>query len=832
MARRARAGGLVMVLALLVPGVSAPAQQPTQAQLGAIRQSCRADYGTVCAGVPAGGAAALQCLQQHAAGVSAPCRQALAAIPATPAAQSVAATVPASPTWPHTITRNGASVTVYQPQAIAWPDRRKLTARAAIAITPAGQTKPRLGTVTLSLTTETDAAAGLVHLSEPELLETHFPALDTRQATDLEAKIRSALPTMQMPVVPLAAVLVSLRQVPVAAVAVNNDPPVIFYSSRPASLVVFDGDPVLAPAGKSSLSFAVNVNWDVFVDQGTWYLLNNGVWLSAPAAAGPYAPVGHLPSAFAALPDDADFAEVRRHIPARPPKSAAQVPTIFVSSKPAEIIVTAGPPQFQPIAGTGLQRVANTPAALFFDPAQGQFYVLLSGRWFAAHGLDGPWSYATDKLPPDFALIPPDSPAGAVLASVPGTVAAQEAVLKAQIPTTATLRRDAATISVAYVGPPRFVPVPGTAILHAVNTPTVVLKVGDGYYACENGVWFMAVAPTGPWRLADSIPPAVATIPPSSPLYPITYVNVYAATPTTVTYGYTAGYMMGFVSAGVLVYGTGYYYPPVIVPGPVPIYYPHPYTYAGGVWYNPTSGAWARGGTVYGPYGGAATGGRAYNPTTGAWAQGGAIYGPNGGAGAWSAYNPSTGSYARGSASWSYGGGVANASFYNGHTGASGSTNQNWNPYSRWGSSTISGSDQTIHTQSGSNASGSAGGFSSSTGAAGAGYHSNITGNSGGAVQTKNGDVYAGHDGNVYQHTDSGWSRWSNGGWTPVQPPAASASRQPGGTTGNAPGGAQRRFGGSRFDSSSYQQLEHDRLGRQAGERRFGGGFGAGSRFR
>ena len=49
-------------------------------------------------------------------------------------------------------------------------------------------------------------------------------------------------------------------------VAVNNDPPVIFHADRPASLVVFDGDPVLAPAGNSGLQFAVNTNWDVFVD--------------------------------------------------------------------------------------------------------------------------------------------------------------------------------------------------------------------------------------------------------------------------------------------------------------------------------------------------------------------------------------------------------------------------------------------------------------------------------------------------------------------------------------------------------------------------------------
>lgn len=816
----------VILCLLLAPVAPSLAQQPDPARLDAVRVQCHADAILVCADAPRGSAAALQCLQAHAASLSPPCRQALAALTGS------AATVPAeAPIWPHSMRHNGATITVYQPQAISWPERRTLTARAAIAITPAGQTKPVLGTVELSLTTQTDAASGIVSLADPHLLETHFPTLDTTQAAALEGKIRTALPGMQMPRVPLASVLLSLKQSPVASVPVNDDPPPIFYASKPASLVVFDGAPVLVPVGKTGLRVAVNTNWYVFEDRGAWYLLDNGIWLSAHAATGPYAPVTHLPAAFNHIPHDANFAEVRRHIPAHPPKPGAPVPTIFVSSKPAEIVVTAGPPHFVPIPGTGLQRVENTQATLFFDPALGRFYALLSGRWFAAAALDGPWSFATTSLPPDFALIPPDDPAGAVLASVPGTVQAQEAVLKAQIPTTATLRRGAATIHVVYAGAPRFAPVPGTAIAHAVNTATVVLKIRGRYYACENGAWFVAATPTGPWALADSIPPEVATIPPSSPLYPVTYVQVYAATPSAVTYGYTAGYMMGFVSAGVLVYGTGYYYPPVVVPGPVPVYYPYPHTYAGSVWYNPSSGAWARGGTIYGPYG-AATGGRAYNPTTGAWAQGGAIYGPNGGAGAWSAYNPSTGSYAHGSASWSYGSGTANASFSNGRTGVSGATNQNWSPYSRWGSSTVSGPNQTVHTESGSNAHGSAGGFSSSTGAEGAGYHNTTTGNRGGAVQTKNGDVYAGHDGNVYQHSDSGWSKWGNGGWSPVQPPANAGARHTGTNGSGNLGGTQRGAGAGQLDRGSWQQLEQDRIGRQAGSARMGGARMGGARFR
>jgi hypothetical protein len=538
------------------------------------------------------------------------------------------------------------------------------------------------------------------------------------------------------------------------------------------------------------------------------------------------------------------------------------VPVILVSTRPAEIIVTNGPPQFAPVAGTGLQSVRNTNSVLFFEPSSGRYFLLVSGRWFAAHGFDGPWTFASNSLPPDFALIPPEDPQAKVLASVPGTSQAQLALLQAQVPRQATLKKDTAKLNVVYAGPPQFKPIQGTAMTYAVNTSFQVIETGGRFYVCYQGAWFVGPSPMGPWQLAESVPQVIYTIPPSSPMYNVTYVKVYAATPAAVTYGYTSGYTMGFVTAGVLVYGTGYYYPPVVIAGPVPVYYPYPYSYVGNVSYNASSGGWARGGAIYGPYGGVAKGGTTYNPNTGAYGAAGAIYGPNGGVGGFSYYNPTTGGYARGSASWSNGYGSANASYYNPRTGVSGTTNQNANPYERWGSSTFSGPNQTVNTASGSNARGSAGGFQSSTGAAGAGY-SGVNGNRGGAVKTQNGDVYAGHDGNVYQHSSNGWSQWNNGGWQQVNPPSsntaqanrqqtspsasANASSTPAtrtqstqsqrtasGQSGRSPQGGARQT----MDSSSYQQLEQDRQARVAGNQRFGGdgssfgGRGGGGRFR
>ena len=88
---------ILFVATLLSCGaLPAGAQQPTQAQQNAIRQSCRADYQSNCSGVPTGGKAALQCLQQHAANLSAPCGAAVGAIGAPAGAPSAPAPPPPS----------------------------------------------------------------------------------------------------------------------------------------------------------------------------------------------------------------------------------------------------------------------------------------------------------------------------------------------------------------------------------------------------------------------------------------------------------------------------------------------------------------------------------------------------------------------------------------------------------------------------------------------------------------------------------------------------------------------------------------------------------------
>ena len=75
---------------------STAAKQPSSAQVSAIRSACRSDYPKVCAGVPTGGAPALQCLEKNKAKLSAGCEKAVSAASGSAGAPAASGGAPAA----------------------------------------------------------------------------------------------------------------------------------------------------------------------------------------------------------------------------------------------------------------------------------------------------------------------------------------------------------------------------------------------------------------------------------------------------------------------------------------------------------------------------------------------------------------------------------------------------------------------------------------------------------------------------------------------------------------------------------------------------------------
>lgn len=662
---------------------------------------------------------------------------------------------PMDPGWPRQFSKDGDTVLVYQPQVDDWKDYQVIHYRAAIELVLKGAAASRFGVLCVEAQTQTDPATRTVVMHE-EKAEVRFPNVPEAEEAKLAALVKESLPHRRSLTISLDRVLAYIKDTAGTqrSVTVSMEPPAVFRSEKPAILVMFMGTPAFQPVANTKLMFATNTNWDVFLDtpSNLYYLLHGSTWLTAPdAVKGPWVAAQALPQDLTKLPaNDPNWDDVRKALPGVP---AAEVPTVFVSTAPAELIVTKGKPQFSPIAGTALMYVSNTDSPLFLHTREQNFYHLVAGRWFRSKSLDGPWKSATNDLPADFSRIPDDSPMDYVSASVPGTQDAQDAVLVASIPQRATVSRKDLTVTVSYEGPPKFVPIEGTTMFYATNTPHQVIRVDKTYYCCANGVWFVSDAPTGLWAVCTSVPQVIYTIPATSPVHNVTYVTVYSSTPDTVVVGYTSGYNGAYIASGVVMFGAG-----VVTGAIIANNYHHNscyYSYGCGAVYHGAYGGYYRAATVYGPYGGVGRA-AAYNPATGAWARGAYAYGPNGGAFARQAYNPQTG-------------------VYRGQVGGT-------NPYGAWSRGVVSKGDDWIAGGRNANARGTVGWAETSGGRSAVGVKGNyggaaVAGNQGGAaIRTGSGDIYAGKDGNIYKRQDGQWSKNDGSGWTTPARPSPTAS--------------------------------------------------------
>lgn len=686
--------------------------------------------------------------------------------------------------WPRLYTDDGHRVMVHQPQVESWEDRKDLAARAVVAVTPKGASDAFFGVIQLEMTTSIDFDSRTVLLKRRRPAEVRFPSVQESDEASLVAIVKAALPDKRAMLYSLDRILAAFEasKQPRRTVDVNLDPPPIIYSESPSILVMFRGEPEFQPVKGTELLYASNTNWDLFLETGSsrYFLLDEDSWLTTPdLIKGPWTPATDLPIGFWKLPKDKNWEEVRQQLPGNRTES---VPIVFVTNTPAELIVTEDAPFYKPIPGTRLFYVSNTDSDLFLHSQEKQHYYLAAGRWFKAESLDGPWSAATKELPDDFARIPQGHARDRVLVSVPGTDEAEDAIFLATIPRKATVNRQGTTVEVAYEGAPNFVLVDGMKSVHyASNTPYDVFRVKESYYACYQGIWFASSSPTGPWVVCDSVPDEIYTIPPTSPMYNVTYVRVYESTPDTVVVGYTSGYVGTYVAYGVLLFGAGYYlyhhdhhwhYH----------YHPHYFSYGCRARYSYYYGGYYRSARYYGPYGGA---GRwsAYNPHTGTYSRGAYRYGPRGGVYAREAYNPYSDRYA---------GRV---------TGG--------NRYGSWGRTVVASDDAWARAGHRSGPRGAVVGFETSEGARGIAGKGRY-GNDFKVVKNKDGDLYVGRDGNVYRKKDGEWQRRRGGSW-------GSANRTGTARTQRTRPGASTR---PRTESDVYRGLSREARTRQRGNSR------------
>jgi len=500
--------------------------------------------------------------------------------------------------WPKTITASdGSIIKIYELQPESFKGNI-LKARAAISVLENGKSDPTFGTFWAVATVETDRDNRRINIQSVKVPNIKFPGqTDPAIISSLKTTLETQLPQAAGDI-SLDDILASLDQDQEQAKLskdLNNNPPKIFYVSRPSILVLIDGEPKMQQNKDWGLDVVANTPFTIVKNNdGVFYLYGGKHWYSAPSATGPYSYTNdNIPQNLQKVQNAVDEANSSNagYVDSTSASQQNDVSDIIVSTKPAELIQSNGQPNFAPIDGTNLSYLNNSSNDIFLDNSSKQYYVLLSGRWYTSAVLDGRWQYvASNALPADFAKIPEGSPKDNVLASIAGTDAAREAVMDAQIPQTAKVDRKTATANVTYDGEPKFENVQGTDLQYGVNTQSSVIRRGNTYYSVENGVWFESQSPNGPWEVATQRPEEVEQIPPSSPMYNLKYVNIYDVTPDYVYMGYTPGYLNTFVYGPTVVYGTGFYYDPWFGG----YYYPRAWTWGFNMCYNPWAG-WSMG---------------------------------------------------------------------------------------------------------------------------------------------------------------------------------------------------------------------------------------------
>jgi hypothetical protein len=479
----------------------------------------------------------------------------------------------ASSPWPVQVTDDGRTFLIYQPQIDKWANNQ-LEGRSAVSVRNDASGQQNFGVVYFSARTALDQGGRTVTVSDAVVSKADFPAV-TAGADEYLSILRAQFATQSWQVAQdrlQSDMEIDQYARQSAKQPLKNDPPRILYSERPAVLVPIDGNPVLRPVADTGLMRVTNTRALILQDKATsrYFLFVSDHWMEAPGLDGPWLatinPSAQLEQArqLATQQDQVDLLDADAGDGAAPPAAVS----IFVSTTPTELLQTDGPAQYSPIEGTQLLYVTNSPNKLFLDLRTQNHYALISGRWYRTTLLtQNQWNYVpASSLPGDFAMIPAEHPTESVRAAVPGTPQAREAVIANTVPQVATVARNAAHLEVAYDGEPVFQPIEGTVLQNAINSPVPVIRVSEeSFYALDNGVWFVASSPFGPWTVTSYVPPVVYSIPRSSPLYYVTYVRVYDSTPEVVYVGYTPGYVGSYVSGdSVVVYGTGWPYRPWI----------------------------------------------------------------------------------------------------------------------------------------------------------------------------------------------------------------------------------------------------------------------------
>lgn len=174
-------------------------------------------------------------------------------------------------------------------------------------------------------------------------------------------------------------------------------------------------------------------------------------------------------------------------------------PKILFATTPTILVLINGKPILREIAGTGIQRVVNTPFVMLYEPSAKTYYLKGGASWYAASDISGAWQAAA--TPPASVSSAARQVAEPVDPAVARTMQTKPKVTPAVVVVTEP------TELIVAGGEPEYSVIAGTDLLYMSNTSgDVFLDVKSKYYyTVLAGRWYRSPSLTeGAWAYVPS----------------------------------------------------------------------------------------------------------------------------------------------------------------------------------------------------------------------------------------------------------------------------------------------------------------------------------------
>ena len=290
--------------------------------------------------------------------------------------------------WPQELNTDKGNIIIYQPQPEKIIDNI-LTGRAAMQLELHANKEPIFGVFWFSSTIETDRSINSVTITNIKVTKVGWSEStesEEKKFTQLvEKKLQNSSFTTSLS--KLTATLSNADLIQDSLDNIKNDAPIILFEEKLAILLSYDGTPIFKDIENNSYQRALNTQFAVVKvkDKQLYYLTSGSLWYQAMNELGPWQAINTPPADLVAMIDN----DVKNSASDKPNKA----PSIITATKPTELVVSDGKPNWVSLTGGKLLYVNNTETPWLREIASGEMYILLSGRWFKRKNDQSDWLF-------------------------------------------------------------------------------------------------------------------------------------------------------------------------------------------------------------------------------------------------------------------------------------------------------------------------------------------------------------------------------------------------------------------------------------------------------